>query len=119
MNTVARFCVVGNDKAPVISACTFPSPAAIKAPSLAEVKPPSLLYDTERRSSAAEVGQMSRVSSRSCHGRCYFCRAEVHSKASYGGVCLYHHLGISFCLFLLLARRRHWSRLWGIVRWSV
>ena len=49
--------------------------------------------------------------------RCYFCQQASASEAYSTNICLRHQLLISLRLFILLARRGRFGKLWRIVKW--
>ncbi len=53
------------------------------------------------------------------HSKCYFCRRIGASEAYYSTICIRHQLLISLRLFVLLARRGRFGKLWRVVKWEI
>ena len=51
--------------------------------------------------------------------RCYFCHQVGPGEAYYSNICIRHHIRISLKLFVLLARRGRFGKLWRVVRWEI
>jgi hypothetical protein len=49
--------------------------------------------------------------------RCYFCHRVGASEAYHSDICIRHQLLISLRLFVLLARRGRFGKLWRFVKW--
>lgn len=50
--------------------------------------------------------------------RCYFCYQASMGEARYADICIRHQLCISLRLFVLLARRGRFGKLWKVVTWE-
>jgi hypothetical protein len=53
--------------------------------------------------------------SNACQRRCYFCH-QVGVSGAYSNICIHHQLLISLRLFVLLARRGRFGKLWRFVK---
>jgi len=51
--------------------------------------------------------------------RCYFCHQVGTSEACHADICIRHQAQISLRLFVLLARRGRFGKLWRVVKWEI
>ncbi len=49
--------------------------------------------------------------------RCFFCHQVGESSATYGDICIRHHLLISLRFLILFVRRGRFGKFWRFVKW--
>ena len=62
---------------------------------------------------------MASLLSKACRRRCYFCRQVGPGEAYHSDICLRHQALIPLRLFVLLARRGRFGKLWRFVKWEI